>query len=161
MTLTDCKYYVLWFLFFSRRIMYFLLILIDLWFFFIYFFYFLFVDYIRPIDFYINWIFYFVTAPLNRVTWIHGAIKMLSLLLLLLLFSHGFFITINCTRAEPVPVCIYPFNGWSFEYKSLCGYSHIFCSGRRPVPHCGAYSAPQTPASTLPELASTVLPSSD
>ena len=36
------------------------------------------------IDFYINWIFYFVTAPLNRVTvtWIHGAIQMLLLLLL-------------------------------------------------------------------------------
>ena len=29
--------------------------------------------------------FYFVTATLNRVTWIHGAIKMLILLLLLLL----------------------------------------------------------------------------
>ena len=38
--------------------------------------------YLYIIDFYINWIFYFVTAPLNRVTWIHGAIKMLLLLLM-------------------------------------------------------------------------------
>ena len=45
-------------------------------------FYFVFVYYrfLYQLDF-----FYFVTAPLNRVTWIHGAIKKLLLLLLLLL----------------------------------------------------------------------------
>ena len=52
--------------------------------FFIYTFFILLIFYLYIIDFYINWIFYFVTAPLNRVTWIHGAIKMLSLLLLLI-----------------------------------------------------------------------------
>ena len=83
MTLTDCKYYVFYDFCFLAVIFYFLLILIGLCGFFIYFFI-LFIFYLYIIDFYINWIFYFVTAPLNRVAWIHGAIEMLSLLLLLL-----------------------------------------------------------------------------
>ena len=44
--------------------------------FFLYTFFILFIFYLYIIAFYINWIyFYFVTAPLNRVTWIHRAIK--------------------------------------------------------------------------------------
>ena len=100
MTLTDCKYYVFMiFSFFSRNYFYFLLV-------FFYILFYIFIFYLYIIDFYINWIFYFVTAPLNRVTWIHGAIKMLSLLLLYYYQTrHG--------RIHSVLLFhLIPFHGW-------------------------------------------------
>ena len=73
----------LWFLFFSRNYLFFIDTdrpMFFLYTFYIFYFLFVYFRFLYQLDF-----FYFVTAPLNRVTWIHGAIKMLSLLLLLLL----------------------------------------------------------------------------